>query len=126
MRHFRDFMLIGCALAAGCATGKVNVDTADQTPPELSLNVTALDPNTQMVKSVTVTTAGQGFDLDALENSEIIIVVSAKDSGGIKAIRMWNVGANLIDMSRGRVRRNTKFSLSECLKAGRYEGGARA
>ena len=42
MRHFRNFMLIGCALATVCSTGKVNVDTADQTPPQLSLSVTAL------------------------------------------------------------------------------------
>ena len=101
MRHFRNFMLIGCALATACTTGEVNVDTGDQTPPELSLSVTALDPNTQMVKSATVTTASQSVNLDAMENSEIIIVAAAKNSGGIKAIRIWNVGANLVDMSDG-------------------------
>ena len=70
-------------------------------PTELSLSVTALDPNTQMVKSVTLNAGLGGATLNAAENSEIIIVVSAKDSGGIKAIRIWNVGANLVDMSQG-------------------------
>src|SRR5262245_31851508 len=101
MRHFPTSVLfIACALANACTTGKVKGDTADQTPPELSMSVTVLDPSTQMVNSVTVQT-GNSVTLNAVENSEIIIVVSAKDSGGIKAIRIWNIGANLVDMSKG-------------------------
>jgi hypothetical protein len=103
MQRLSCLALFGCVLAASCATGKVKqVDTADKTPPELTLSVTALDPDTQMSKSATVK-ANESATLGATENTDIVIVATAKDAGGIKALRIWNIGAHLKDMSKGEV-----------------------
>jgi hypothetical protein len=87
---------------SACATGKVKPDLNDDTPPEITLTVSALDPEDQTVKSTTAP-SGSSKNLAATENSEIIIHVTAKDPGGIKALRIWNIGADLTDMAKGEV-----------------------
>ena len=103
MRSLRYLFLIAWAIGAGsCTTGKVIPNTSDDTPPEITLSVTALDPADQTAKSVTAL-PGSSWNLPATENTDIIIVATAKDSGGIKALRIWNIGANLKDMTKGEV-----------------------
>lgn len=102
MRLLSRLLLVVCVLAVSCSTGKVKPDTNDDTPPEISLSVTALDPADQTAKSTTAP-PGSSFNLPATENTEILIVATAKDPGGIKALRIWNIGANLKDMTKGEV-----------------------
>jgi hypothetical protein len=102
MRLLSRLLLVVCVLAASCTTGKVKPDTNDDTPPEISLSVTALDPEDQIAKSTTAP-PGSSKNLPATENTDIIIVATAKDTGGIKALRVWNIGANLKDMTKGEV-----------------------
>jgi hypothetical protein len=92
-----------CLIAASsCSTGKVKPNYDDATPPEISLSVTALDPEDQSAKSVSAP-PGSSYNLPATENTDIIIVASAEDPGGIKSLRIWNIGADLKDMSKGEV-----------------------
>jgi len=102
MRNLPHLLLVACVVAGSCTTGKVKPDTNDQTPPTLTLSVTALDPDTNTTKSVTAQT-GSSMNLKATEGSDIIIVASAKDPGGVKVLRIWNVGAHLKNMAKGEV-----------------------
>lgn len=104
MRSLRNLLLIVAWLvtASACTTGKVKPDLNDVTPPEITLSVTAVDPEDQTAKSTTAP-PGSGKYLAATENTDIIIVATAKDPGGIKALRIWNIGANLKDMAKGEV-----------------------
>ena len=103
MLRLRRLALFGCVLVVACTTGKLKtVDTADQTPPDLWLSVTVLDADTQAAKSTTVK-PGQTAAVNAIENTDIIIVATAKDEGGIKALRIWNIGAHLKNMAKGEV-----------------------
>ncbi|HZI28793.1 MAG TPA: hypothetical protein VFD64_11565 [Gemmatimonadaceae bacterium] len=101
LRHFL-FLVAWLVTAGACATGKVKPDLNDVTPPEITLDVTAVDPEDQTAKSATAP-PGTSKNLAATENTDIIIVATAKDAGGIKALRIWNVGANLKDMAKGEV-----------------------
>ena len=108
----QTFPPIVCLLAVGaCATGKVTPDLNDVTPPEITSSVTALDPEDQTAKS-TAAPPGSSLNLAATENTDIIIVASANDAGGIKSLRIWNVGANLKDMTKGEVLRGNSQSQS--------------
>jgi hypothetical protein len=103
MRSLLHLLLLAWLVTVGaCATGKVKPDLNDVTPPEITLSVTAVDPEDQTAKSTTVP-PGSSMNLAATENTDIIIVATAKDPGGIKALRIWNIGANLKDMAKGEV-----------------------
>ncbi len=102
MRQLFRLLVVVCVFAPSCSTGKVKPDTNDDTPPEITLSVTALDPEDQRAKS-TAAPPGSSMNLPATENTDIIIVVTAKDPGGIKAVRIWNIGAPLKDMAKGEV-----------------------
>jgi hypothetical protein len=77
-----------------------SVDLADKTPPDVILSVTAVDPATQTATSVTVK-PGESQTLPAKADTDIIIFATAKDPGGIKALRIFNVGAPLKHMADG-------------------------
>src|SRR5262245_33938734 len=74
MRSLRHALLVTWVAAAGaCSTGKVTPDTSDDPPPEISLSVTALDPDEHTAKS-TSAPPRSSKNLPATENTDIIIV----------------------------------------------------